>query len=359
MQAQRNELNFKGQNIYVGMDVHLKSWTVCIMSEHLEHKKFTQPPSGKALYTYLSNTFPGATYHSVYEAGFSGFWAHRQLESLGINSIVTHAADVPTSQKEKLGKDDPVDSGKLARSLRSGELEAIYVPSESTLEEREPVRTRATLVKDMTRFKNRIKCFLYFYGVQYPERFTKSGSHRSKNFMNRLKEEVHLTRESGKQSLNLLIREVEEQRKLLLLAIRQIRKLSTIEKYASSVDLLKTVPGIGLITAMTFLTEMETVERFQNTGHFASFVGLVPTGRHSGEKKSDGEMTFRGKPSLKKSIVESSWIAVRKDPALCLAYNKLVKRMKPNNAIIRIARKLLNRIYFVLKNKQAYVAGIV
>src|SRR5215469_14727406 len=108
MQAQNYELNFNGHNIYVGIDVHLKSWTVCIMTEHLEHKRFTQPPEAKTLYNYLSRNFPGGTYHSVYESGFSGFWAHRQLEALGIHSMVTNAADVPTSQKEKLQKDDPV-----------------------------------------------------------------------------------------------------------------------------------------------------------------------------------------------------------------------------------------------------------
>ena len=359
MQTQRNELNFEGQNIYVGLDVHLKSWTACIMTEHFEHKKFTQPPEAKVLYNYLSRNFPGAIYHSVYESGFSGFWAHRQLEALGIKSIVTNAADVPTGQKEKIQKDDAVDSRKLARSLRSGDLEAIYVPSESTLEERSLIRTRAALVKDMTRFKQRLKAFLYFFGIRYPERFSNSKSHWSKNFLRWLKEEVELSEESGRQSLNIMVQEVEEQRKLLLLLTRQIQSLAASEKYASNAQLLKTIPGIGLLTAMTLLTEMETVERFENTDHFAAYVGLVPNRHNSGDVKNDGEMTFRGQSTLKKCIIESTWIAVRRDPALSLAYNRYVQRMNSNKAIIRIARKLLNRIYFVLKNKKEYVTCTV
>jgi transposase len=359
MQTQSNELNFKGQNIYVGIDVHLKSWTVCIMTEHLEHKRFTQPPEAQALYNYLSRNFPGANYHSVYESGFSGFWAHRQLATLGIYNIVTNAADVPTGQKEKLQKDDAVDSRKLARSLRSGELEAIYVPSESALEDRSLIRTRATIVKDMTRFKQRVKMFLHFFGIRYPERFSNSGCHWSKNFMRWLKEEVELTRESGNQSLDIHIREVEEHRKLLLLTTRQIKSLSASEKYASNVELLRTIPGIGLLTAMTLLTEIETIDRFENTDHFAGYVGLVPTRHNTGEVKNDGEMTFRGQSTLKKSIIESAWTAARRDPALSLAYNKYVQRMDANKAIIRIARKLLNRIYFVLKNRKEYVIGTV
>jgi transposase len=358
MQTQRNELNFEGQNIYVGLDVHLKSWTVCIMTEHLEHKRFTQPPDAKTLYNYLSRNFPGATYHSVYESGFSGFWAHRQLEALGIKSMITNAADVPTGQKERLQKDDPVDSRKLSRSLRSGDLEAIYVPSQSTVEERALIRTRSTLVKDMTRFKQRIKMFLYFFGIQFPERF-KSGSYWSQNFTLWLKEGVELTQETGRHSLDILIQEVEEQRKLLLLINRHIKALATSEKYASDVRLLESIPGIGLLTAITLLTEMETIERFEDTDHFAAYAGLVPNRHNSGEVRKDGEITSRGQPILKKNIVESAWIAARRDPALSLAYNKYVQRMEPNKAIIRIARKLVNRIYFVLKNKKEYVTCTV
>ena len=302
MQTQKNELNFNGHNIYVGMDVHLKSWTVCIMTEHLEHKQFTQPPNAAALHNYLVRNFPGATYYTVYESGFSGFWAHRQLEALGIHSIVTNAADVPTGQKEKLNKTDPVDSRKLARSLRSKELDAIYTPTDSTLQERNLLRVRNTLVKELCRFKQRIKSLLYFYGI---------------------------------------------------------KALSIKEKYAVNVNLLKTIPGIGLITAMTLLTEIETIERFEDTDHFAGYVGLVPIRSSSGEVTKDGEMTFRGHDRLKKCLMESSWVAARADPALSLAYNKLAFRMEPNKAIVRIARKLLNRIYYVLKKQEKYVKGMV
>jgi transposase len=134
MQTQRTELNFEGQNIFVGIDAHLKSWTVSILSEYLSHKTFTQPANAEPLYNYLERNFPGGIYHSVYEAGFCGLWPHYRLKEMGIDNIVVNPADVPTSQKEHLQKDDPTDSRKLARSLRSGDLKAIYIPDPSTLE---------------------------------------------------------------------------------------------------------------------------------------------------------------------------------------------------------------------------------
>ena len=139
---------------------------------------------------------------------------------------MVNAADVPTKQKDKVQKDDAVDSRKLAHSLSKGDLDAIYVPLESTLEDRALVRMRSTLVKDMTRFKNRIKSFLYQFGIQFPKQFTNS-SYWSKNFMKWLKEEVHLSQESGQQTLSSQIQEVEEHRKLLLLVNRQIKALSS------------------------------------------------------------------------------------------------------------------------------------
>lgn len=359
MQTQSRALDFKGQNIFVGIDVHLKSWTVTILTESLAHKTFTQPACAQTLYNYLMRQFPGGNYHSVYEAGFSGFWTHYKLKEMGINSIVVNPADVPTSQKEQLQKDDPRDSRKLARSLRGNELTGIYVPDPCSLQDRSLMRMRATLVKDMVRFKQRIKSFLYFYGIPFPPQFEKSRSHWSKRFIKWLTQEISLEHDSGNQTLKLLVQEAEQQRTLLLEVLRQIRVLACSEKYAQNVALLCTIPGIALITAMTILTEIENIDRFADTDHLAGFAGLVPNYRSSGDKANNGEITFRGQGALKKTLIESAWSAARYDPALTMSYHELIKRMDANKAVTRIARKLLNRIYFVLKNKQAYVHGVV
>lgn len=68
--VQSNKLDFSGQNIYVGIDVHLKSWSVAILSEHSVLKRFSQSPEPEALHKYLVSNYPGANYFSVYEAGF-------------------------------------------------------------------------------------------------------------------------------------------------------------------------------------------------------------------------------------------------------------------------------------------------
>ena len=80
MQKQINELNFEGENIYVGLEVHLKSWAVTIYTKHLHHKVFTQSEYVEVLVKYLHRNFPAGNYYSVYEAGFSGFCTHYKLK---------------------------------------------------------------------------------------------------------------------------------------------------------------------------------------------------------------------------------------------------------------------------------------
>jgi transposase len=107
------------------------------------------------------------------------------------------------------------------------------------------------------------------------------------------------------------------------------------------------------------LTEVENIERFGNSDHFAGFIGLVPNRHSSGSREKIGEMTFRGQDTLKRALIESSWFAARLDPALTKSFHSYFNRMEANKAIIRIARKVLNRMYFVLKNKMEYVSSVV
>lgn len=358
MQGQVNKIEFNGQNIYVGFDVHLKSWKVTVMTDNLIIKTFSQAPSPNALYQYLINNFPGATYHSAYEAGFCGYWIHNKLVSLGINSIVVNPADIPTTDKEKVQKEDSRDSRKIARSLRSGELVAIHVPSLKTLEDRTMLRTRALLVKDLTRYKNRIKSFLYFHGIEFPEQFSKTDTHWSKRFILWL-ESITTLEKSGKIALTALITGSKNIRASMLQINKEIRLLSQTLEYQSQEKLLRSVPGIGLLTAMTLLTELETMNRFSNIDRLCGFIGLVPSTHSSGGKEKVGDITRRGHHVLRSALIESAWVAIRIDPALMKSYYEYCKRMEPNKAIIRIAKKLLSRIRFVLKNNQNYVYSVI
>lgn len=357
--VQRNKLDFNGQNIYVGIDVHLKSWSVAVLSEHSVLKKFRQNPDAETLHTFLATNYPGASYYSVYEAGFCGFWIHTKLTTLGINNMVVNPADVPTMSKEKLQKTDAVDCGKLARELRSGSLKGIYVPGVETLEMRSLIRLRNSIVKDSTRAKNRIKSLLRFHGVEIPEQFMRySIGNWSKRFLKWLKE-VQLSTEYGRKTLDFHIEQFERLRGMLLQETRVIRTISRTAPFSEWIRLLTSVPGIGMITAISLLVELDDITRFKNADQLASYIGLIPMCHSSGEKEGVGDITIRKHAMLRCYLIEAAWIAIRKDPTMTMAYEDYRKRMNPQKSIVKIARKLVNRIFFVLKRRQAYVPCVV
>jgi transposase len=358
MQTKGTTIDFKGQNVYAGIDIHLKSWKVTIMIGEREHKTFSQDPNAEILWNYLRKNFPGANYYSAYEAGFCGFNTHRELENFGVSNLVVNPSDIPTTDKEKKQKEDKRDSRKIAKSLRNGELQSIYIPSKAMEELRGLVRYRKTLVKEIGRNKNRIKSFLYFSGISIPTALDTASKHWSGKFTQWLKD-VEMSTPYGTLVLSETMDMAEYLRKKLLKINRELRKISYDSEHASKLKLLQSIPGIALITSITLLSEMEDIMRFRNLDQLCSFVGLIPTTKSSGDKEKIGKITPRSNRFLRSSIVESAWIASRKDPSLAYSFNRLCKRMQPHDAIIRIAKKLLNRIRYVMKNKTEYVHSVI
>ncbi len=356
MQTQDTKLDFTGQDIFIALDTGKKSWKTCIMTQQLEHKTFTQPPDVDVLVNYLHRNFPGGRYRCVYEAGYSGFWIHAELEKRGVDCIVVNPADVPTKHKEQRYKTNGVDARKLCRNLRNGELDAIYVPARISLEDRSLVRNRYCFVKKQTRCKNQIGALLSFYGISIPEDVV--ASHWSRRYIAWL-EQITFRRPSGDQALKSLLEELLNLRQIIVRLTRQIRTLSTEEPYRASVVYLKSVHGISMLSAMIFLTELIDIHRFHTLDHLANYCGLVPDERSTGEEQTILGITRRRNPQLRPLLIECAWVAVRTDPALLMAFNKLSARMPKNKAIVRIARKLLNRIRFVLKNQEMYQPCIV
>jgi transposase len=354
--SKSSRVDFTGQHIYIGLDVHKKSWSVSILSEHCEHKTFTQPPEVDKLVYYLRRHFPGARYHSVYEAGYSGFWIHDQLKDKGIDSIVVNPADVPTKDKERRGKRDRIDCRKLARSLRSGQLQSIYVPCRLKLEDRSLVRTRHSMVRKQTRCKNQIKSMLSFYGIHLPEQSIMS--HWSRRFI-RWIESIQMERASGNMALKIHLEELTHLRQIIASVNRAILVLSRTEPYRAQVRLLRTIPGISTLTAMILLTELSDINRFASLDELSSYVGLIPDTHESGEKAHSAGITKRRHPQLRWLLIEASWVAARKDPALLMAFHQYLKRMRKTRAIVKIAKKLLNRIRYVLKNQTEYVPSVI
>lgn len=353
-QVQKNIQDFTGQNIYVGVDAHLKSWKMTLLSDQSFLRTVSMVPSPQQLHQWLTKNYPGATYHSAYEAGYCGFWIHKNLVALGINSMVVNAADIPTTHKEKVQKEDARDSRKIAESLRSGKLVPLYVPSDMNLADRSLVRTRLTIVRELARYKNRIKSFLHFYGTEIPYQHFKNG-YWSQKFIVWLKA-LEYEEPSARHALDILIEQVESMRIRVLSSTRLIRKLSETEVYAPKMKLLQSCgKGIGLLTAMLLLTHIDDFKRFRSFDKFCSFVGCIPSMHASGDNNATGKMIPRKNAVVFSHLVEAAWIAIRYDAELMRHFNAYAVRSNPNKAIVRVVKKILGRMRFVMINDTPYV----
>ena len=254
-------------------------------------------------------------------------------------------------------------------NLRNGDLTPLYIPSRQSQEDRSLVRMRITMVSKQTRCKNQIKGLLSYYGIPIPDEL--SNSHWSNRFVCWLeslkenhreghsKEGLSFEYYSGQQTLGVLLSELSYLRSAIAQLTKDIRHLSGQKPYGDFVGYLTSVPGISTTTAMVFLTELDDITRFKNLDHLASYVGLIPGEDSSGDKQQHTGVSKRRNANLRYLLIESSWVAVRKDPALLKSYTELTKRMPKNLAIIRIARKLLSRIQYVLKNQCYYELGAI
>jgi transposase len=346
-------VRFDNQEFHLGIDTHKSNWKVTIRSNGLHLKTFSMNPSPDELSIYMNRNYPGGIYRSVYEAGFCGYWIHRELTRLGFKNIVTNAADVPTSHKEKDRKSDVIDSGKLSREHEKHSLAGIYVPSPSQESLRSLSRLWQQTTKRSTQVKTRIKGFLNFTGVKIPD--DGDVPRWPKNYL-RMLAGLSFAEQDNKFILEKHLEDLEDNRRKRLTLLRRIREIS---KENATIKHLRTIPGIGPIVGFILYAELQDIRRFKRLDDLLSYIGLVPSTSSSGRNETIKGMTRRQNRHLRYILIESAWVAVRKDPALTACYNDLSKRMLKQRVIIRIAKKLTNRIRYVWLHQKPYIPAIV
>lgn len=357
MSTENNELSFNNQQIYIGLDIHKKSWQVTLRSGRMFLKTFRMDPKPQELLQYVEKNYPGGDYYSAYEAGFSGYWVHRELESGGIKSIVVSPASIATTGREKVRKSDVIDSAKIARELEGGEMEGIYIPSEYQQEFRSLVRLREQLVRSNARTKNQIKSYLNFSGCKVPENY--QTRNWSGAFIAQIRG-IKFKHGIGDRHLEIQLEELTERKKRIATLLKEIRRyVQQDERMREDIRVLMTVPGFGFITSVTMVSEIMDINRFQKFDQLAAYVGLAPAVYSSGEKEKVLGMMNYHNSYLRNLMIEAAWIVVREDPAMTQCFNEYQRRMCKQKAIIKIAKKLLRRMRAIWKKQSEYAMGVI
>ncbi len=331
MRKECSTVSFRDQVIFAGIDVHTNSWQVCIRHCWQQLENFNMRPDPAGLVKHLRRNYPDAEYRSVYEAGFSGFEAHRELCGLGVKNIVINPADVPTSGKERIYKNDRLDCKKLARELENGSLEGIYIPCPDNLKLRSLVRRETQLTGNITRIKNRIHGYLYFSSIEFI-----SWAGRSLKIM---EGEAIQRNDFALLSDFRELRFLREEKLRVIRAERECLKYVNREKIQSH---LQSIPGVGFKTAIVIQAELWDLRRFPNKDSLCSYVGLAPHLVGSGEHEEVKSAGNRKKKQLHYILIEAAWRAVRFNLEYRARYGRLLSIGKgEQKAISIIAKKLL------------------
>lgn len=345
------QTDHEGKIVFVGIDVHKKTYAVSVRGEHMPKpmKLSNLRADPMALAKRLHQTFQGATINTVYEAGFAGFVLHRVLTAEGIHNIVVNPASIEVAANNRV-KTDKRDADKMAEHLMRGRLTGIRVPSVPEELMRLYTRTRQQLVEHRTAVGNQIKSKLAQFGYLSPD----DDALMSMKLLKEIKA-MNLPLE-----LAVVVRSLSAIYESLTDEIKALEK-KIGEQANDDIDnekVYRSVPGFGPISSRIFANELGDLQQFKNQKALFSFMGLTPSEYSSGDKEYKGSITRQGRTILRSVIVEVAWRAIRKDANLAKIYEHIKQRRGGKKAIVAVARRLVGRIRSCFTKKEAYKIGV-
>jgi transposase len=347
--VKRNKINFKGKMVSIGVDMHKRSWHITALATgEIVLTVSLSRPNYDAFQKILSQ-FKGNYVRIVCEAGPGGFELYDRLTADGIECIVTPPSLIPTQSRSRV-KTDKKDSLKLATLLESNMLKKVWVLSPEERAHRQLVRTRRQIVNHRSDVMRQIKSLLLFHSIEVP-----FSSHQQWTgpFIGWL-HDVDCGNEYLNRSLKALVDLFDylsaEKRRLT----HEVVQLSRHKNYVQRVKLLKTIPGIGCLSAMEILVELQDITRFQTADELAAYLGLTPSQYSSGEHIRMGHITHAGNDRVRTTLAESSWILIGKDPHMRCTYEGIKQRRGGKKAIVAVARNLSIHIRRMLLDHVPY-----
>lgn len=340
--------DYSGKIIYMGIDVHKKTYACVSVCEGEVVKRDTMPASPESLLHYMHRFFTGATIKSAYEAGFSGFHLHRYLIDNGIDNIVVHPASIEVSSRDRV-KTDKRDALKIATQLSAQRLRGIYIPTVEQEARRHVSRLRANILRLRICVGNQLKSLLFTQGLTathddkrvsqkwidqkleiiekgpYPKDFYYTAKHYANEWA----------------SLTKQMKEIEGQLKLQAANDKDLHSI------------YESVPGIGLVYGRELANELGDMRQFKNEKSLFSYTGLTPSEHSSGDHVRHGHITRQGRSVLRKILIEAAWTAITLDPSLYDVYKRLSHR-GGKRAIVAVARRLVGRIRSCVLNGVLY-----
>ncbi len=333
---------------YVGIDYHKRYSFVSVLNEEgqltLERRvDHRQPEAFEAVVRELKGQC-----QVVYEVTSNWGWLYDILERIkGVESIrLAHPYQTRIIAAAQI-KTDKIDARKLAMLLRADLIPCAHVPTRRTRERKEVLRQRVFWVKQRTRLRNRVHRIISrqhrLAMPQVTDLFGKKGMEALSKAQ--LPEPDSMLLHQNLQMLQSVGAQIKEAEK----------KIDADGLLDGSVELLQSIPGIGLILGNVIATEIDDISRFIDPSKLSAYAGLVPSTSSSGDKTFHGPMLRQCNKWLKWAFIEAAWVAVGCSPYFGGFYRSHVARGKKKNVAISIVAHRMCQIAFrLLKEKRLY-----
>jgi len=358
---------------YVGLDVHKETIAVAVApagrtAPESRGEIANKPKAVAKLVERLNRQFDGEVLLFCYEAGPCGYGVYRQLLALGHDCQVVAPSLIPKKPGERI-KTDRRDACKLAGTLRSGDLTAVWVPDEEQEAMRDLSRARDDMKGQERKARQQLNAYVLRHGHAWPSNKTR-WTQTHYNWLESLK----FVHDWQQVVLQEYIDAVKAASQRVAEITAQMERVLPQWSLAPVVDSLVALRGIDKLAAMVLLAELGDISRFDSPKQLMAYLGLVPSERSSGSRRRQGAITKTGNSHARRMLVESAWsyrfparqtmhlkrkaksaseetkaIAWRAQKRLCGRYRTLLQAGKnTKQANVAIARELAGFIWDIV-----------
>jgi transposase len=289
---------------FLGLDVHADTIAVAIAEPDGEVRSLgTIANRADSIRKMVKKLGTVDQLRACYEAGPTGYVLYWQLAELGINCEVIAPTLVPVKAGDRV-KTDRRDAERLARSHRSGDLTAVWVPDAGSEALRDLVRAREAAKQDQLRARHRLSKFLLRSG-QRPVQGMKAWTQQYLIWVKQIRFS-QVAQESTRQDYLTEVEHMGERVVRLEKAIEEAVKLASPEIQEVVRD-LQALRGIAQISAVTIAAELGNISRFEGARQLMGYSGAVPSENSSGKRTQRGSITKTGNAHLRRIVVEAAW----------------------------------------------------
>ena len=300
----------------------------------------------------------------AYEASACGFVLRDEAVAHKMRCEVLAPTKMEKSVEQRKHKNDDRDADDLVERIRGhilagNRLPVVWIPDAQMRDDRELTRLRTDLAEKTTQIKAQIQMLVKRFGLEKPSETGKSWTKPYRQWLSAQTESGPLGR-GTRQALTSLLRQLKFYEEEIDVMEKPIHQLAGEPRHQVIVEALMKEKGVGVLTAMTFSTEIGYAGRFSRGRQMGKFSGLTPTSHESGEQSDHkGHISRQGPPRLRKMLCQASWIHIRYDKDAGKFYRKLVERnpKKKKIAIVAVMRRLAVRLWHRMRQAELDMAN--